>query len=184
MSDRSTLAPHVGRQVTFTALGKEWTTARLTRGRWRRFLDEYAAKVLPDPRDVAVGFLQKLPRDLPCYDVAASTIVADARNEATAGLTPNSPRVLSLLNDLDGSSYLLMLALEPNHPGITHDEAWEVAVAIGQDRIADVLLQAQGARPTPKGEGPDLSQTGQAPAPGMSASGGSDSTASSPANAG
>lgn len=185
MNERNHLAAHVGREVEFQALGRSWKTSRLERGIWRKFLDEYAAKVLPDPVAVAMQFLDKLPKDAPYIEAAATAIVRDGLDRKCAGLTPSNPNVLGLLNDPDGSSYLLMLLLQKHQPGVTHDEAYDVAMAVGIEEVARVTLEAQGAIPAPKDEAPTASRSPPTDPNGeTSAPSGQKSTASSPANAG
>jgi hypothetical protein len=153
MSDRNTLAGHVGKPVTFEALGRSWTAARMERMIWRQFIEEYAKGAIPDPRDTAAEFIRRLDPKLPCYDVACQEIVRAGLDEALLGLSPGNHRVLRLLADIDGASYMLMLLLRKNHSDITHDMAWDIAMSLGMRDLERMLNETQGKAPAPKGGG-------------------------------
>src|SRR4051812_30575054 len=94
-------APHVGRAVTIEALGRTWTLARWDRERWVEFCEQYAAAHIPDPKQVALDFIKVLPEQF--HDRIVDAAIEDAKES----LTPGNPRVLKLLDTIDGSAYML-----------------------------------------------------------------------------
>lgn len=155
---RRGVAPHVGRPVTIDALGKTWTLARWEMAEWDAFADEYAAKVLPDPRQVGADMLKVMPGE------HHDTIVRLAYEDAMEPLGPGNPRVTNLLNTIKGSSYMLFVLLRKNHPDVTHSDAWNILMDQGMAIVNSRMEKAAGIAPRPKGRrGSPASPSPQSP---------------------
>jgi len=139
------LAAHIGRETEIRALGSTWRLGRWDRGVWRRFLD-WAKTQLPDPLEEALKVVDRLK------EPAASNLVQRALAEKTTFLSIGSPRVAELLQSLEGGVYLLYLLLQKHHPGITEDDAMEIGMEYGLQKLQEKLDQAAGTAP-PEGNG-------------------------------
>jgi hypothetical protein len=134
------LAAHIGRESEIHALGTTWRIGRWDRGIWRKFLD-WARTQLPDPVEEALKVVDRLPEKV------ANALVQKALEEKTAFLSIGSPKVTALLQSMEGGIYLLYLLLQKNHPGITEDDAMEIVMEYGVERLQERFDQAAGVAP-------------------------------------
>jgi len=164
-------ADHVGREVTVSALGKQWTFARWTREIEDKYCD-FARSILPDPIEVVSRNLDKIAlkdaaiiRQLqiddnaervkaaeehrpailmfPQYTPFADVMVDKAINKASLYLGYGSPEVNSTLRSTQGTSFLSRLLLLQHHPEIDRQTAQNIVEELG-DKIQSVLEVCRG----------------------------------------
>lgn len=141
------IATHVGREQTIEVDGRVWRVSRWTRAVWNEYLT-WARGVLPDPVEVALKHLDHVPEKL------QAAWVRMALDKKTCYLSVSSPEVQSLLASLEGTVHLLWLLLKPYQPEVTLDDAFEVAMRIGEQELDKILTRAAGEN-----------KEGEAPAP-------------------
>lgn len=134
------LAAHIGRETEIHALGSTWKIGRWDRGVWRRFLD-WARTQLPDPVEEALKVVDRLPERL------AAVVVQKALEEKTAFLSIGSTKVTALLQSMEGGIYLLYLLLQKNHPGISEDDAMQIVMEYGLEKLQGHFDEAAGTAP-------------------------------------
>lgn len=156
----SNTADHVGRAQTITALGRQWTVARLERRLVMEFLEHVKTK-LPDPKQVALEYLAALPAE----DVnGRNAILQKAMDESLEYLSLASPRVQRYANSEDGMAYQIYLLLRGNHPEITVDMASAILEELGRKAFEDVARKAAGVAPQKKiSPGNESNQNGPPP---------------------
>lgn len=153
------IADHIGRPAAFEALGQTWILSRWTRAVWSKFID-YAKTVLPDPREEAKAILAVIPES----DTATRVqIVKEALETARRQFQVGSPELTSLLGTPDGTAELLRLLLEPNHPGVTLDTCYAIAMS-GPEGLRRAIEQAAGQTPG-KGVSPGETEAGAITSP-------------------
>lgn len=111
-----------GQETTITGDdGKAYTLSRLTVKIQGQFA-EWAASRLPDPLAEAARSIKDYPAHL------QEIIVKEALQEARAGRDFGSPAVQKLLERSgEAQAKFFQLMLQEHHPGITEEEAYEVA---------------------------------------------------------
>jgi hypothetical protein len=150
------VASHVGREAEIVALGRTWRASRWTRAVWADFL-AWAKGRIPDPLDILLSSLDRIPEHL--QDAA----VRYAIDKSSEHLSVASPVVMRCLDSVEGTAHLLYLLLKPNHPGLTEDEAFEIALAAPEqakaafDRASGRFVEG----PAKNGEGPAAEPTGR-----------------------
>lgn len=127
------MSNHVGREQTITVGEKTYRLSRLRRSEWRQF-HEWCEPLLPNLLDVVAGSIEKYPANVQL--VMASRAV-ELANE------PLERRTNGLIDTPSGWAKLVHLLLQEYQPGITEDEAWDVAAAIKQEMF-DILTRAEG----------------------------------------
>lgn len=112
---------------------KVYKLSRLRRKEWREW-HEWAAPLLPNVLEVLAASIEKYPAEL--QRVMASQAV-ELANE------PIERRTASLVETMSGWAKLIEILLREHQPGITDDEAWDVAAEM-QSQMWDILAKAQG----------------------------------------
>jgi len=141
---------HVGREQIISVGGKDYRLSRLRRSEWRAF-HEWCEPLLPNLLDVVATSIEKYPASVqPTMAARAVELV----NE------PMERRTNALIDTPSGWAKLVHLLLQEHQPGITEDEAWDVAAEIKQEML-DILTRAEG-----KTEGKAEGEEGETPAPG------------------
>lgn len=126
-------ASHVGREQIITVGGKEYKLSRLRRKEWREW-HEWAVQLLPNLLEVLAASIEKYPANL--QPLMASEAVQMVN-------VPVERRTAELMDTPSGWAKLVGLLLRENHPGITDDEAWDVAAEM-QSQMWDILAKAEG----------------------------------------
>lgn len=172
----------VSQSCTEWAIGKKWTFARFTRRVWERFA-KYGGGMIASPLKVALDAMEqatevdaaRMRKTL--ADDAAEAVKAKAENreavllagrlkslssyladkaleKATSYLAAESPELQDLLNSHEGGAYLFWLLLEPTHPGVNEDDAYDVYMdlflnggADGRKSIKQILSICNGSAP-------------------------------------
>lgn len=147
------LAAHVGRVQEFKALGRDWRLGRWTRAVWSALL-EWAKPRILDPFDVAEKAMKRFPEKF------HAEIVRDAVERAGEYLAIGSPSVMQAIGNLEGTAHLSWLLLKPAHPGLTEDEAFDIVVDVGVEKMALMLKRASGEPPPPSPGNPPAPAAG------------------------
>jgi hypothetical protein len=139
------IATHVGREQVVEALGRQWKVGRWTRRVWADFL-AWAKPLVPDPLKVA-------KRALAEFDPAFHAAIVERAVELSGEyLSVGSPQVGRLLDSVEGTVHVLWLLLKDGNPGVTEDDAFDLAAALGPVGLRAVL-DASAGRVPPGAEG-------------------------------
>jgi hypothetical protein len=156
-----------------------WRLSRWDRGIMRRWL-EWAADMLPDPLKKVRGVLLELAceeqdlaadlekarkaKDTVAEDKAARLMIANRKvqdnittkavNDVSSHIGMNNPKVIGLLQSIEGASHLLELLLQKYHPGTTYAQAEEIIFEAGMEAIQERLDRASGVAASAKNEEP------------------------------
>lgn len=141
------LADHVGREQVIEALGRRWTLSRWDRSIWRDLL-EWAKPRVPDPVATAKRMMEALP------EKHHADIVSAALELTQQPLGIEHPGVQAVVWSMEGMAKLCHLLLRKHHPGVTEDEAWDVAQEVGAQEMKRKMERAEGkVPPRPEGNG-------------------------------
>jgi len=136
--------PFLGREQEIDVLGRRWKVGRWTMGVWRELL-EWARPQIPNPLDAIAKHLNSFSLDAQKY------AVDQALDASRSFLSIGSPEIQSVLNSLEGGVRLLWLLLKTHQQNATEDDAYQVAMALGRDRLAAILAAAMGKEGSPQG---------------------------------
>lgn len=123
---------YIGKEQTITVSGKQYKLCRLTRSIMREFA-EWAKALIPNPLDVVA---EKLPQ-FDKYPHLQEIMVKDAVAKSKTYGDFNSPEVQAVMNSMDGQIKMTTLLLKPNHPDITEDEAFQIAMQFQEEHGED-----------------------------------------------
>jgi hypothetical protein len=73
-----------------------------------------------------------------------------AIDKAASMMSFGSPEINSLLAHPDGMSRLLWLALKKHQPDVTEDDAFEILLQVGNDKMKEIFETLSGVNPTPE----------------------------------
>ncbi len=167
-------ANHVGREVTVSALGQDWTFSRWDRRTWEA-IAAWAKPLLPNPlrefRAVVAEFAAEdaqILRDLyiadlaeekkaaeekrlpvlmaPKYTPFADMMAQKAIDKAACHLEFFGAPMQSVLSSPGGAVQVVYLLLKAKHPDITEDTAEDIATELGK-RLKDIFAICRGEMP-------------------------------------
>lgn len=141
------LATHVGREQTIEACGRVWRVSRWTRAVWAEWL-AWARSVLPDPVEVALKHLDTIPPDL------RDSWVRMALDRKLTFLSLGSPEVRTLLTSLEGTVRVLWILLKKYQPDATEDDAFDVAMELGQAELDALVKRVSGENQAGEAQAP------------------------------
>lgn len=166
-------ADYIGKEVSFTALGKEWKTSRWDGNVWEK-IQGWAKEVLPDPlleiyKSIDVVTLkdaeivrkliladraeEKLAKDegrepvlmMPLYQNRSDLVVKEAIALKTSLIALNSPQMASLLVSPHGILQVLLFLLEKYHKAdVNREVVSDIYAEVGMPKCLEITMQAQG----------------------------------------
>lgn len=140
----------LGKEQVVRVAQKQWKLGRLTEGVINNFRDWISERV-GDPYEAPLRIAERCSREY------ADQLFREAKevDDALKHFSIASPLAQSYLATETGSAKLLHEMMLVNHPDATLDDAMELAVHIGQQKLATTLERASGTIP----------DAGKAPAP-------------------
>ena len=122
-----------------------WTVGRLTVDVVLQFRDWIKAKT-GDPFAHLERFIDKLPA------AEAVTLIKEAKAEQDQinCFSMQTPLAQRWMQTEEGMAEFLRLLLLPRHPDVTRDAAFSVAMAAGQQAVAEAIDKAHGQLPQEK----------------------------------
>ena len=136
----SSVIPVLGREVTFTALGRTWKTGRMDIEVLDKFID-WARPQIPDPFAHLTELVPSLQPD------AALTLIREAREKAEQFLDYDSPMVKRLLKTKRGIVHVFLFMLQVHQPHATLADAEEISRELGQEKMEEIFSAAAGRMP-------------------------------------
>lgn len=123
---------YVGKEQTIVVDGKSYKLSRLTRATMKEFA-EWAKSLIPNPLDVVAERLDQFAK----YPHLQEVMVKDAVARSKTFGDFNSPEVQSIMSSMDGQIKMVSMLLKPNHPELTEDEVFDIALKYQEEHGED-----------------------------------------------
>lgn len=144
------MANYIGKETQITVGQKTYKLARLTRGIMHEFA-EWAKSQIPNPLNVVAEKLPLFDKYPHLQDMMVKQAVKDSKTYGDV----NSHEVQAIAGSMDGQIKMVTLLLKANHPEVTEDEAFEIAMQFSREE-KDRKINAQAKKL--KQEQPELSE--------------------------
>lgn len=138
---------HVGQEHTFEALGRTWKFGRWTLAVWREIV-AWAKTVLPDLKAEGVA----LAKSLEGCPEAQKEVVQSVLDELRLPLGPNHPRIVALIDTMEGCVKVVHLLLKSGGTDASEEDAYELALSVGMAEAQKLAMKSAGIV-APKDEG-------------------------------
>jgi hypothetical protein len=145
----------IGKEGSFSALGKSWRMGRLEVSTIKAFGD-YCRDKVGDPYAALSRFIDKLPADVACARLREADLVAEDLRYFSLQ-TATAKRVQATE---EGMARLFYLVLRDSNPGMTEALAWQILMDEGVQRELQEAAAAAEAKAREKAE-----REGKSPAP-------------------
>jgi hypothetical protein len=122
--------------------GKTWRVGKFTIGVVEKFIG-WIREEAADPFEGLDKLVPLMPRD------EALALIKEAREAkaALASMDLNSPEIQKWARTARGAFRLLYFMLQQNHPEVTLDDVFAIAMEVGSDHVAKAIASGQGVVP-------------------------------------